>query len=116
VLGHGGLGLGEGGLEGAPVDGEEHVALFHVLAFLEMHFHELAAHLGLDRHHVESLDAADGLDLERHSLLLDGGHGHGHGGLRRAGPPFDSGFDSAFFEQAPAAKTVARSSPSPAAR
>jgi len=79
VLGEVRLGLRQRRLEGARVDGEEEVPRAHVLAFLEVHAHQLAADLGLDRDHGVGFHGADRLDLEGDGLLLDGGDGDGHG-------------------------------------
>jgi len=65
-----------------------------------MHARELAADLGLDRHHGEGFDTADGLNLQRHRLLLDVRHATGTGCLR-ALPDFGRPSTSAFLEQAP---------------
>ena len=71
ILGQGGFGLGEGGLERPWIDGEEEIALVDVLAFLDVDAHELAADLGLDGDHRIRLDAPDGPDFERNRLPLD---------------------------------------------
>src|SRR5439155_10987177 len=79
ILGQGGFGLGEGGLERPWIDGEEEVALVDVLALLDVDAHELAADLGLDRDDRIRLDAADGPDLQRDRLPLDRCDRHRHG-------------------------------------
>jgi hypothetical protein len=48
--------------------------------FLDVDAEQLAADLRLDRHHRRGLDGADGLDLERDRLLLDGRDADGHRG------------------------------------
>src|SRR5262249_28784526 len=67
------LGLREGRLEGAGIDGEKGISLLHVVAFLEVHLLELATHLGLDGDDRVRLNRSDRLDLDRHRLLLDDG-------------------------------------------
>ena len=70
------LRLGQRGLVHARIDREEQVALLHVLTFLDVNPHELAAHLRPDGHDRVRLDRSDGLHEQRDRLLLDGRHRH----------------------------------------
>jgi hypothetical protein len=59
------------GLVERGIDLGEHVALLHVLAFREAEAQKAAVDLGADRHRIERLNGADGVD--RHRNVLDPG-------------------------------------------
>ena len=58
------------------VDGEEEIALFHLIAFLEMDALHYPHNLGLDGHRREGFDGADGTDLNRDGLDFTCADGH----------------------------------------
>src|SRR5262249_4809267 len=71
-----GLGLGEGGLEGTPVDAEQQVALVDELAIPEVNGVEITRDAGPHLDGVDGDEAADiFVPLGQH---LTGGLGHGH--------------------------------------
>ena len=70
VPGQIGLRLVQGGFERPRVDGEQQVALFDEVAFLEIDLGQLAADLGLNRDGGIGLHVADDLNFHRHVLLV----------------------------------------------
>ena len=91
VLGHRGLGLPHRRLERSGIDREQQLASLDVPAFREVDLLDLARDLRLDADGRVRLHVADGVHLDRHDLLLGGGHAdrhgrRGRGGLRVARP------------------------------
>jgi hypothetical protein len=81
------LGLAKLRLERSAVEGEEHLALPHVLSLAEMNAGHDAGHARPHGHGVGRLDVADRLELDRHRLL----HrrcGHHRDRRRRCAPVF----------------------------
>ncbi len=74
------------GLERAVVELEQQVALLDQRALLDIDLHDLTVDARLDLDGGNRLHRADGLDDDRHRLLADRGHHHGHRAAR-IGPP-----------------------------
>ena len=81
-----GLGLGQlallfaqGGFKRTRIDGQQHIAFLHVLAFRKMHLFYLAGHTGGEPHAGGSLDVAHSAEHARHVLRLYRHHMHGRG-------------------------------------
>lgn len=77
-----GLGLPQRPLIGSGIDDEEQVALFDVLAFLEIDLDQLPGEAGLDVDGGIGLDIADLAESHRHRPRLHFGHQHRHRGRR----------------------------------